>query len=235
MVKAELAAIDPWMEVTPRLWWRSVATCATIPALRFDMLNCVSGVDYFQTDPKKAAKVEWQPHVEVVYHLSSTITKQRLVLKVTTALEGRRGGPVARGAQRVRRVATADWHEREVFDLMGVRFTGHPDLRRILCPEDWVGHPLRKDYQPPEYTTGSATIDSRAPTYEELSRMSTMNDPRIVEFDVRTDEMLVNMGPQHPSTHGVLRLVLRTDGEVVSESSRTSATCTAARRRSART
>ncbi len=47
--------------------------------------------------------------------------------------------------------------------------------------------------------------------------MSTTNDPRIVEFDVRTDEMLVNMGPQHPSTHGVLRLVLRTDGEVVSE------------------
>ena len=61
------------------------------------------------------------------------------------------------------------------------------------------------------------------------------DDPRIIEFDVRTDEMLVNMGPQHPSTHGVLRLVLRTDGEIVSEVEPQSATSIAVPRRSART
>ena len=155
VVKAELEAIDPWVEVTPDGLVEICRYLRDEPALQYDMLNCVSGVDYLHTDPKKAAKAQWQPHLVVVYHLSSTITKQRLVLKVTTSRwnNGVEGAlpevPSVCGVWR-----GANWHEREVFDLMGVRFTGHPDLRRILCPEDWVGHPLRKDYQPPEYYHG---------------------------------------------------------------------------------
>jgi NADH-quinone oxidoreductase subunit C len=150
---SNLSAIDPWIEVAPE---GLVALCRYLrdePDLRFDMLNCVSGVDYFEPDPKKAAKADFQPHVEVVYHLSSLANKTTVVLKVILPRwkDDRQGElpevPSVSGLWR-----TADWHEREVYDLMGVRFTGHPDLRRILCPEDWVGHPLRKDYvMPLEY------------------------------------------------------------------------------------
>jgi NADH-quinone oxidoreductase subunit C len=147
---ANLTAIDPWIEVSPE---GLVPLCLYLrdePDLRFNLLNCISGVDYFEPDPKKAAKVDWQPHVEVVYHLWSLPHKTSLVLKVILPRwKGDRSGelpevPTVSGVWR-----TADWHEREVYDLSGVSFVGHPDPRRILCPEDWVGHPLRKDYEMP--------------------------------------------------------------------------------------
>ena len=120
------------------------------PSLAFDMLNCITAVDYCEPDPKKAKKVDWEPHLEVVYHLSSTTRKHTLVLKVMLPRwkndqEGELPEvPTVSGIW-----STADWHEREVYDLSGVHFVGHPNLRRILCPEDWVGYPLRKDYEMP--------------------------------------------------------------------------------------
>jgi NADH-quinone oxidoreductase subunit C len=155
VLKVELGAIDPWLEVTAEGLVEICLYLRDEPTLRYDMLNCITGVDFLHTDPKKAAKVEWQPHVSIVYHLSSTVTRERLVLKVTTSRwqDGVEGElPEVPSVCRVWH--GANWHEREVYDLMGVRFTGHPDLRRILCPEDWVGHPLRKDYTPPEYYHG---------------------------------------------------------------------------------
>ncbi len=147
---ANLQAIDPWIEVSPD---GLVDVCSYLrdePDLRFNLLNCISAVDYFEPDPKKAAKVEWQPHLEVVYHLWSLPHKTSLVVKVMLPRwKNDQPGqlpevPTVSGVWR-----TADWHEREVYDLSGVEFTGHPDPRRILCPEDWVGYPLRKDYEMP--------------------------------------------------------------------------------------
>lgn len=147
---ANLEAIDPWIEVSPE---GLVDLCRYLrdePDLRFNLLNCISGVDYFEPDPKKAAKLAWEPHLEVVYHLWSLPHKTSLVIKVIVPRwkDGLPGElpevPSVSGVW-----STADWHEREVYDLSGVYFTGHPNLRRILCPEDWVGHPLRKDYEMP--------------------------------------------------------------------------------------
>jgi len=150
---AHLEAIDPWIEVSAE---GLVEVCDWLrddPVLRFEMLHCITGVDYFEPDPKKAQKVDWQPHLEVIYHLSSLVHRHRLVLKVMLPRwKDDAEGQLPEVPSVSRLWPTANWHEREVYDLSGVRFVGHPDLRRILCPEDWQGHPLRKDYKmPTEY------------------------------------------------------------------------------------
>ena len=147
---SNLEALDPWIEVSPDGLYEVCLYLKNEADLQFDMLNCITGVDYCEPDPKKAAKVTWQPHLEVVYHLWSFPNKANLVLKVMLP---RWKDDVEGQLPEVPSVAdiwrTADWHEREVFDLSGVMFTNHPNLRRILCPDDWVGYPLRKDYEMP--------------------------------------------------------------------------------------
>jgi NADH-quinone oxidoreductase subunit C len=122
-------------------------------ALGFDLLNCISGVDYLEPDPKKAPKAGFEPHLEVVYHLHSFTHRHRFVVKVSLPRwQDGTPGELPEVPSVCGLWAAADWHEREVFDLTGIWFTGHPDLRRILLSEDWVGYPLRKDYEfPLEY------------------------------------------------------------------------------------
>jgi NADH-quinone oxidoreductase subunit C len=103
---------------------------ASEPSLRFSFLSDITVVDRFPIEPR----------FEVNYHLLSLDRRERLRLKVR--LPGK--DPVIRSMTSV--WPTANWHERENFDLFGIRFDGHPDLRRILMPDDWEGHPLRKDY-----------------------------------------------------------------------------------------
>ena len=144
-------ALDPFVAVDPA---KLVEVCTFLrddPRLRFEMLNDLTGVDYLEPDPKKAPKFGFDPHLELLYHLSSfTFPGRRFTLKlVLPRWKGDKPGelpevPSVAGVWR-----TADWQEREVFDLVGVFFTGHPDLRRILMAEDWVGHPLRKDFEYP--------------------------------------------------------------------------------------
>jgi len=154
----DAAALDPWIEIKPE---DLVAVCRFLRDqndLWFDMLHCITAVDYFEPDEKKAAHVDWQPHLQLVYHLSSTVHRHRIALKVRLPrwLDDQPGRlPEADSVSHIWR--TAEWHEREVFDLFGVRFAGNRDLRRILCPEDWPGHPLRKDFVMPSQYHGIPT------------------------------------------------------------------------------
>ncbi len=145
-----LEAIDPFAVVEPADLIEVCQFLRDDPRLSFDFLNCISGVDYLELDPKKAPKAGFDPHVEVVYHFSSFQQKHRIVLKILLPRwkDGKVGElPEVPSVTHLWR--TADWHERDVFDLSGIFFNGHPDLTRILLAEDWVGHPLRKDYEYP--------------------------------------------------------------------------------------
>jgi NADH-quinone oxidoreductase subunit C len=146
-------ALDPFAVVAPEDLFEVCRFLRDDPRLRFDLLNCITGVDYLEIDPKKVAKAGFEPHLEVVYHLSSFTHKHRFVLKVILPRwKDGKEGELPELPSVVPLWSTADWHERETYDLCGVWFASHPDLRRILLAEDWVGHPLRKDYvYPLEY------------------------------------------------------------------------------------
>jgi NADH-quinone oxidoreductase subunit C len=148
-----LGAIDPWIEIAPAAIAEVALVVRDDPRLRLDYLRDMSAVDWLVADPKRAQKLGVTPHLEIVYHLFSFEHRHEIVFKVILPRwkDDKPGQPPE--LPTVSHVwKIANWHEREIYDLMGVRFLGHPNLRRILCPEDWVGHPLRKDYEfPLEY------------------------------------------------------------------------------------
>ncbi|UXP32851.1 NADH-quinone oxidoreductase subunit C [Reichenbachiella agarivorans] len=108
----------------------------------FDMLSCLTAID---NGPEANT-------MEVVYNLYSIPLEQSLMLKTFIP----RDNPELETVCDIWK--TANWHEREAFDLFGVKFSGHPDMRRILMPADWVGYPMRKDYIEPEEYRGMKTI-----------------------------------------------------------------------------
>lgn len=150
---ANLEARDPWIEIAPAAIADVAAFLKSDPELLFDQLRDLTGVDYFEPDAKLAGKFPYEPHLAVVYQLFSFTHRHAITIKVKLPRwKDDKPGQLPEAPTVSHIWAIADWHEREAYDLMGIQFIGHPNLVRILCVEDWVGHPLRKDYEfPLEY------------------------------------------------------------------------------------
>jgi NADH-quinone oxidoreductase subunit D len=191
--------LEPAVTVEPGRLHEVCAFLRDDDAMRFDFLRCLTG-----TDRKDA--------LEVVYHLYSYPLRQPIALKV----ELDRERPTVDSVQDL--WPTANWQEREAFDLLGTTFAGHPSLERLLLPTDWVGHPLRKDYVRPEQyhgipTTRAAPIRIRRSSADaERPPLEIWHEPKAAQID---GFMRLNMGPHHPATHGVINFLLETDGEIL--------------------
>ena len=120
---------EPFITINSENWTMEIAQMLyDDPKMRFDFLCCLTGVDYPE-------------HMEVIYNFYSLELDHYLCIKVKTP----RSNPKVVSLQPIWK--TADWHEREAYDLLGIEFVGHPNLTRILLEDDWEGHPLRKDYK----------------------------------------------------------------------------------------
>ncbi len=181
--------------------------------------------------------VDWLDHFTVVYQVSN-LTRGGAPITITVNVG--KEDPTVPSLTSVYR--GADFQEREVYDMMGIRFEGHPNLRRILLWEGFAGHPLRKDYHEPYYEEEKKPFGSRwdkghhipaedrNPWHDNVTypphfdaaayrtppdEIRTFDAEPITATRLRTDKIVLNIGPQHPSTHGVLRLRATLDGETI--------------------
>jgi NADH-quinone oxidoreductase subunit C/D len=136
---------------------------------------------------------------DVLYQLYSLQNNERVRLKVQVAEDE----PVPSG---VKVLKGLNWFERETWDMYGVRFDGHPNLRRILTHEAFQGHPLRKDYDAAQRWLLTET---------DVAKMTPVIDERFKDVDTDYERVTLNLGPSHPATHGTLRIVVTLDGEMI--------------------
>ncbi len=197
--------------------------------LGYDYLSSITGVDYLPDNK-----------MEVVYHIRKSTGGAPLVMKTQVD----RDNPVVPSSVPV--YPGAEFQEREAWDLLGIKFEGHPDLRRILMWEGFVGHPLRKDWKEGYYEEDGKPFKSRWPggyykSSEDKNPLGTNVDypagfdpqsfapePEVALYagltkmersdeqtGIGTEQVIVNLGPQHPSTHGVFRMAVKLDGETI--------------------
>lgn len=206
-----LLAAQPTVDGVPTFWIAKEKIEAVLRSMKeeidrpYKMLYDLTAVDERVRAPREGLP---QSDFTVVYHLYSLDRNAYLRLKV----------PLREARPSLPTITTlwpsADWYERETWDLFGIRFDGHPRLVRIVMPQSWEGHPLRKDHPARGTELGLNMPDRKMIAEQEQLRF----DPEawgMKRSDDGTDFIFLNLGPHHPGTHGILRVVLQLDGEII--------------------
>ncbi len=208
----ELLAIQPTQDGIPTLWVDRNRFRAVLRYLKneverpYRMLYDLTAIDERMRQHRPG-----QPPSDftVVYHLYSFDRNEYLRLKV----------PLAEDRASLDTVTdlwpNANWYEREVYDMFGIVFENHPFLERLLMPRSWVGHPLRKDHPARATEMGPYQLPEEKVEDEQERLRFRPEEWGLKRQSEDTDFIFLNVGPQHPGTHGVLRVVLQLDGEVI--------------------
>lgn len=203
---------DKILKIVPEVTFTEQGdTVAVVPLASFRKL-----AEALRHDPEDAMDfmrdivgMDWGETLGALYYLESTTSNRRITLRTET---DNRENPVIPSVCDL--WATAQIKEREAHDFFGIIFTGNPDLRRLFLREDWVGYPFRKDYDMKSNPLNMTNEedDDVAPTYELGPKGELISGKNVV---FAPEEFVINMGPQHPSTHGALRMRISLDGETV--------------------
>ena len=209
-----ILAVQPTRDSLPTLW-------VSPERVRDVLLHLKSAVDnpyktlYDLTaiDERVRTHRHDQPESDfsVVYHLLSYGRNDDIRIKVP--LKGDAPSlPTITGLWQ-----SADWYEREAWDMFGIRFDGHPHLKRILMPPTWKGHPLRKDHPARATEMGPFRLPDEQEESEQRALQFNPEDWGMQRESEDTDFMFLNLGPQHPGTHGLIRFILQLDGETIKD------------------
>jgi NADH-quinone oxidoreductase subunit C/D len=203
------------------------STCDNIPTIWIDSSYLKSVLTYLKSEISNPYRMLYdltaidehtrrqrngQPQSDftVVYHLLSFQRNEDIRIKVPLQEKSGCSLPSICGLW-----ANANWYEREAFDMFGITFDGHPNLRRILMPPTWKGHPLRKEHYARATEAGPFQLSDERQDLEQEAMQFVPEEWGMKRQGEDTDFMFLNLGPQHPGTHGVLRLILQLDGEEI--------------------
>jgi NADH-quinone oxidoreductase subunit C/D len=189
-----------------------IATHQLVPAINFlksaeDPFNFLYDICGIDERDKLSNGFNHTKDFTLVYHLFSYSRNSFIRLKI--ALEGEY--PSLASITSI--FKNANWYEREIYDMFGIRFEGHPHLQRILMPLSWKGHPLRKEHPARATEMGPFKLYDELEIREQDALQFKPEDWGMERESDDADFMFLNIGPQHPGTHGVLRIILQLDGE----------------------
>ena len=216
----ELRGRFPALDVTPQanvdgvptLWVRRPDASRVLRFLKFEVARpyCML-YDLTAIDERSRSHREGQPPSDftVVYHLLSFERNQDVRVKVALSADSLSLPSI------VAIWPSANWYEREVWDMFGIVFEGHPHLTRILMPPTWKGHPLRKDHPARATEMPPFSLSAEGEETEQRAMQFRPEDWGMKRESEDADFMFLNLGPQHPGTHGVIRIILQLEGEQI--------------------